>query len=148
MWPEPVAGRSWRGRVHSFGEPCPRRGRCSTLVDVREQQQATSEPTAAETPEPGRGLALDITLYSLARLGLLVVIAAVLVLFNVPLLVAAAVAVVVAMPLSLLVFGRLRRRVAVGMARRAERRRARREELKAQLRGEREEGSEDPGDRD
>ncbi len=113
-------------------------GACSTLIDVQEQQ-AASESAVSVEPEPKHGLARDVTLYSLARLGMLAVVAAVLVLLNVPLLVAAAVAVVVAMPLSLLVFGRLHRRVSEGMARRSEQRRARREELKAQLRGEREE---------
>ncbi len=92
-----------------------------------------------DTPRPGRSLAADIALYTVARFGLLAALAAVLVVFGVPLLVALAVAVVVAMPLSLVVFGRLRRRVAAGMAERSERRRLRKEELRAQLRGERDE---------
>lgn len=68
---------------------------------------------------------------------MVVVVAAALMLVRVPGLVALAVSVVVVMPLSLLVFGQLRRRVAAGMAERAADRRARREELRAQLRGER-----------
>jgi ABC-type bacteriocin/lantibiotic exporter with double-glycine peptidase domain len=99
---------------------------------VREQQEATGESQAVTSR-----LVLDIVLYSVARLGMLVAVTAVLVLFGVPLLVAAVVSVVVVMPLSMLVFGRLRRRVAAGMAERSAHRRARREELRAQLRGER-----------
>ena len=82
-------------------------------------------------------LARDVALYTVARLAMLVAATVVLMLFQVPLLVAAAVAVVLVMPLSMLVLGSLRRRVAVGMAERAQQRRARREELRAQLRGER-----------
>ncbi|RCW46883.1 uncharacterized protein DUF4229 [Halopolyspora algeriensis] len=94
--------------------------------------------------EPSRSLAFDITLYTVARFGMLAALTAALVLFDVPLLVALAVSVVVAMPLSLFVFGGLRRRVATGMAQRAERRRAQRAHLRAQLRGSREGG--DPGE--
>ncbi|WP_344685897.1 DUF4229 domain-containing protein [Saccharopolyspora taberi] len=86
----------------------------------------------------GSTLARDVALYTVARLAMLVAATGALMLFGVPLLVAAAVAVVLVMPLSMLVFGTLRRRVAVGMAERAAERRARREELRAQLRGDRE----------
>lgn len=91
---------------------------------------------SATERQGSRGPAVDIALYSLARLGLLAVLTALLLLFEVPLLVALAVAVVLAMPLSLFLFGGLRRRVAAGMAERAEQRRQRRERLRAQLRGE------------
>lgn len=96
------------------------------------QEQETS---AGQTPSSA-GLARDIALYTLARLGMLVVAAAILMLFGVPLLVAAAVSVVLVMPLSMLVFGSLRRKVATGIALRAQARKARRESLRAQLRGE------------
>ncbi|GAA2818612.1 hypothetical protein GCM10010470_62420 [Saccharopolyspora taberi] len=99
-------------------------------VDVLEQQE--DQVTAGST------LARDVALYTVARLAMLVAATGALMLFGVPLLVAAAVAVVLVMPLSMLVFGTLRRRVAVGMAERAAERRARREELRAQLRGDRE----------
>ncbi|SEG89936.1 Protein of unknown function [Saccharopolyspora kobensis] len=68
---------------------------------------------------------------------MVIAVAALLMLAKVPALVALAVSVVVVMPLSLLVFGKLRRRVAIGMAERAAERKARREELLAQLRGDR-----------
>lgn len=86
-------------------------------------------------PDGRTNLARDIALYTLARLGLLVAVTAVISACQVPVLVAAAVSVVVVMPLSMLVFGKLRRRVAAGMVHRAQRR----EELRAQLRGDRDE---------
>lgn len=100
------------------------------------QEQRRAEP---EEQERGTHLARDIALYTLARLGALVLATGVLVLFQVPLLVAAAVSVVLIMPLSMLLFAPLRRRVAVGMAERTADRRRRREVLRAQLRGERDE---------
>lgn len=99
---------------------------------MQEQQEVG---TADQGSKPN--LARDIVLYTVARLGMVAAVAAVLMLVHVPVLVALAVSVVVVMPLSMLVFGRLRRRVAVGMAERAAERRERREELRAQLRGER-----------
>lgn len=92
-----------------------------------------SSGTAADEL-PATNLTRDLLLYTLARLGILVVSAGVLVLLHVPLLVAAAVAVVLVMPLSMVVFGSLRRRVATGIAQRTAARRERREQLRAQLR--------------
>lgn len=92
-----------------------------------------SSGTAADEL-PATNLPRDLLLYTLARLGILVVSAGVLVLLHVPLLVAAAVAVVLVMPLSMVVFGSLRRRVATGIAQRTAARRERREQLRAQLR--------------
>lgn len=104
-----------------------------------QQQQGTpdfesGDQNSREKPESSR-LAFDVALYTVARFGLLAVLAGALVLFRVPLLVALAVAVVVAMPLSLVVFSGLRRRVAAGMAERSRVRRQRKEQLRAQLRG-------------
>ncbi|SDR11031.1 DUF4229 domain-containing protein [Actinopolyspora saharensis] len=104
-----------------------------------QQQQGTpdfesGDQNSREERKSNR-LALDIALYTVARFGLLAVLAGVLVLFRVPLLVALAVAVVVAMPLSLVIFSGLRRRVAEGMAERSRVRRERKERLRAQLRG-------------
>lgn len=76
-----------------------------------------------------------MTLYICARLGMVAVVTAVLVLVNVPLLVALAVGVVVALPLSLFVFKGLRTRVAAGLDAKQAERRAERERLRAQLRG-------------
>jgi hypothetical protein len=78
----------------------------------------------------------DIVLYTAARLGLVAVVTAVLVLVKIPLLVGLAVAVVVAFPLSLLLFRGLSQRVNAGAALRGQSRRAERERLRAQLRGE------------
>ena len=101
---------------------------------MQEQQSVQEAAPAAETH-----LARDIALYTLARLALLLAVTAVITACGVPLLVAAAVSVVVVMPVSMLVFGGLRRRVATGMALRSRQRAARREELRAQLRGDRDE---------
>ncbi|MGH3451467.1 MAG: DUF4229 domain-containing protein, partial [Haloechinothrix sp.] len=59
-----------------------------------------SEQTSGQ---PDR-FAADLTAYLLARLGLVAVVAALLVLANVPFLVALAIAIVLALPLSLLLF--------------------------------------------
>jgi hypothetical protein len=81
-------------------------------------------------------LSRDIALYTAARLALVAVVTAVLVLFKIPLLVALAVAVVVAFPLSMLLLRGLNQRVTAAMAVRGEARRAERDKLRAQLRGE------------
>ncbi len=76
-----------------------------------------------------------MTLYVLARLGLVAVVAGVLMFFNVPLLPALAVGVVVALPASLFLFKGLRQRVAVGLNERQAVRQAERDKLRAELRG-------------
>jgi hypothetical protein len=80
-------------------------------------------------------LARDLTLYSLGRLALMAVVTVVLVLFDVPLLVAVAVAVVVGFPLGLLVFRGLNNRVTAGLAERNAERVEARERLRRELRG-------------
>lgn len=97
--------------------------------DVREQQESGK----------GIGFARDLALYTLARLAMVAVVIGILVSFKVPLLVAAVVSIIFVMPLSMLVLGTLRRRVAFGMAERTEARRQRRAELHAQLSGKRDE---------
>jgi hypothetical protein len=81
-------------------------------------------------------LARDLTLYTLGRLALVGAVTVVLVLFDVPLLVSLAVAVVVGFPLGLLVFRGLNQRVTLGLAERGEQRAATRDRLRAELRGE------------
>ncbi|HEX6357219.1 DUF4229 domain-containing protein [Actinophytocola sp.] len=81
-------------------------------------------------------LARDLTLYTLGRLLLVGAVTVVLVLFDVPLLVALAVAVVVGFPLGLLVFRGLNNRVTAGLAERGAERAATRDRLRAELRGE------------
>lgn len=97
-------------------------------------------PGAGETGTGG--LVRDVALYSLARLALVVVLAA-LILYvprafgvDIPLLVAALFAVLIALPVSLVVFAPLRRRVNEGIAAVDERRRLAREDLEGRLRGE------------
>lgn len=86
--------------------------------------------------EPGTYLGRDLALYSAARIGLVAVVTAVLVLFDVPLLVSLAIAIVAGFPLGLLLFRGLNRRVTLGLAARGARRNAERDRLRAQLRGE------------
>jgi Flp pilus assembly protein TadB len=92
---------------------------------------------APQNPPRRPALARDVALYSAARLALVVVTAVLLLLVGVPLLVALLLAVVVALPLSVLLLGSLRARVNAGLAVVGERRRAERERLRHQLRGER-----------
>jgi hypothetical protein len=80
-------------------------------------------------------LARDLTLYTLGRLALVGAVTVVLVLFDVPLLVAVTVAVVVGFPLGLLVFRGLNSRVTASLAERGTQRAATRERLRAELRG-------------
>jgi hypothetical protein len=81
-------------------------------------------------------LGRDLTLYTLGRLLLVGGVTAVLVQFDVPLLVSLAVAVVVGFPLGLLVFRGLNQRVTAGLAERGAERTATRDRLRAELRGE------------
>ncbi|MFZ2178874.1 MAG: DUF4229 domain-containing protein [Rhodococcus sp. (in: high G+C Gram-positive bacteria)] len=87
-------------------------------------------------------LARDVAIYSVARLLLVVLIGAIilgvatLVGVEVPLLVAAIFAVLIALPLSLVLFGRLRRRVNAGIAAFDAQRREDQAQLRARLRGE------------
>ncbi|MFD3812715.1 DUF4229 domain-containing protein [Rhodococcus sp. NPDC058639] len=87
-------------------------------------------------------LVRDVALYSLARLGLVVVLALLIMyvprIFGVeiPLLVAALFAVLIALPVSLVLFKTLRRRVNEGIAAVDERRRTDRAALENRLRGE------------
>jgi Protein of unknown function (DUF4229) len=74
----------------------------------------------------------DIALYTAARIGLLAVIAFVLTLAHVPLLIALAVALVLAWPLSLVLLRGLNARVADAMTERRRQRLA----MRAELRGE------------
>lgn len=87
-------------------------------------------------------LVRDVALYSIARFGLVVVLA-LLILYaprafgvEIPLLVAVLFAVLIALPLSLVLFKSLRRRVNEGIAAVDERRRTDRADLENRLRGE------------
>lgn len=91
-----------------------------------------------ETPRQqgqGPGLPTVFALYTLARIGVVVVISGALVLANVPLLVAVLIALIVALPLSMFVFRGLRSQLDMRIAEAGQRRRAEREALRARLRG-------------
>lgn len=90
---------------------------------------------APQNPPTGRALARDVALYSAARLALVTVTALLLFLAGVPLLVSALLAVVLALPLSMVVLGSLRARVNAGLALVAGRRKAERDRLRQQLHG-------------
>lgn len=94
-------------------------------MTVTEQQ----EDQAADT------VARDLTLYTLARVGIVVVVAGILVLVKIPLLVALAIALVAGFPLGLLLFSGLNKRLTTGLAARGARRTEERDRLRAQLRG-------------
>lgn len=91
--------------------------------------------TSNVLPVAEHNLGRDLTLYTLGRIALVAAVMALLVLFDVPLLVAAAVAVVVALPLGMLVFRTLNHRVTAALADRGEDRRVARDRLRAELRG-------------
>ncbi|MEV0249178.1 DUF4229 domain-containing protein [Nocardia sp. NPDC050712] len=106
-----------------------------------------SDPASTQQPERvNRRLVRNLALYTLARLGLVVVIAAVIVLVaklvrvEIPIVVAALFALIIAMPLSLTLFKKLRTRVNEDIAVVDAKRRADKAQLHARLRGETETG--------
>ncbi len=95
---------------------------------------APAGPRARSASEPG--LAATLALYALARLGLLVLIAALLIMAGAPLVIALFVALIVALPLSMFVFRGLRSRLDVALVAARARRGEERAALRARLRGE------------
>jgi hypothetical protein len=91
---------------------------------------------------PGSRLVVDVLAYTLARLALVVVLAAVILggahligVRDFPLIIALLFAIVIALPLGMWIFAPLRRRANAGIAAIDERRRQDREQLQARLRG-------------
>ena len=84
---------------------------------------------------PRRGLATAVTRYGLARVALIAGITGVLVWAGVPVLVSLPIAIVAAMPLSLLLLKRLRSDLDEALATSGARRSAHRARLRAELRG-------------
>jgi Protein of unknown function (DUF4229) len=80
-------------------------------------------------------LGRDLALYTAGRLGLVAAVTALLLLFDVPLLVSLAVAIVVGFPLGMLLFRGLNRRVTEGLAARGAAKHTERQRLRAMLRG-------------
>jgi hypothetical protein len=105
-------------------------------VVAEPSENQSTEPTTAAAPPVPPHLGRDLALYVLARLALVAVVAVVLVLVNVPLLVALAVGFVVGLPLSLLVLRGRHEKITGGLAARGMARRAARDQLRAELRGE------------
>lgn len=107
--------------------------------DARRGSEATQGSVTSEAQPPsggGEGLGRPLALYSLARVGLVVLVSAILVGLGVPLVVAVLVALIVGLPLSMLLFRGLRTQVTEGLAVRGARRAAERAALRAKLRGE------------
>ena len=108
---------------------------------------AEDTPTPDASPSPCGRLARNLALYTGARLGLVIVLAAVilgvgwLVDVDIPLLVALIFAVVIALPLSLVLFKKLRIRVNESISDVDEKRRRDKADLRARLRGDEEGGS-------
>ena len=94
---------------------------------------APADPRARSARE--LGLAATLALYALARLGLLALIAALLLMAGTPFVIALLVALSVALPLSMLVFRGLRTRLDVALAAVRARRGTERAALRARLRG-------------
>lgn len=88
------------------------------------------------TPHAAPGLASTLALYALARIALVGVIAAVLSVAGVPLLLSVLVGLIVALPLSLVVFRSLRARLDLALGEARRRRSTERESLRSRLRGE------------
>ena len=87
------------------------------------------------TSSPAPGLVPTVALYTLARLGLVAVITLVLTLFGVPAIIAVLVALIVALPLSMVLFRGLRSRLDAAIAETTRRRAVEREALRSRLRG-------------
>lgn len=112
-----------------------RRGNLAEGRPIRSLGVVTGTRESSSPDRPRRGVASSIARYGLARLALVALITAVLVMVGVPLLVGLIVALVVALPLSLLLFGGLRRDLDIALADAGARRGAERARLRAQLRG-------------
>lgn len=117
-----------------------------TNVDEVNGRVDDSAKPADKLPEVPPHLGRDLALYTLARFGFIAVVAIVLLFFRVPVLVAVAVGVVVALPLSMVLLRGWHTRVSAGLAARGMVRRAARERLRAELRGELAGDSREPAD--
>jgi Flp pilus assembly protein TadB len=93
----------------------------------------TSTGPTSTGPQPG--LAATVGLYTIARAGLVALVAALLLLAGVPLVIALLVALIVALPLSMVLFRGLRARLDEALATARDRRRRERDALRARLRG-------------
>lgn len=101
----------------------------------------------SSTSSGGRepGLAATVAFYALARLGLVAVAAGLLAFAGVPIILAVLIGLIVALPLSMVLFKGLRTRLDTAIAVAGGRRSAEREALRARLRGDSDSG--DPAER-
>lgn len=112
------------------------------MSDTPDQTPSADRPQDAVRPGAGGRLASALALYTVVRLALVVVIAAIIYFVgkaagtDVPILVAAIFAVIIALPLGMVAFKSLRLRVNAAIAEVDEDRRRKREALQSRLRGE------------
>ncbi len=110
------------------------------MSDASPPEDASAAPAAPGTA--GRRLARNFALYTLARLALAAVLAAIilgvarLLKVELPLLIALLFAVILSLPLSMVAFRRMRARLNESIAEVDEKRRADKANLRARLRGE------------
>ena len=100
--------------------------------------------TTDGTREPG--LVATVALYAFARLVLVAIVAGLLALAGVPVILAILIGLIVALPLSMVLFRGLRTRLDTAIAVAGERRGAEREVLRARLRGDAEPGADGSDD--
>ena len=101
-------------------------------------EQFDNDMNGGKTPLPDvpPHVGRDLALYVLARFALVAVLATVLTLIHVPLLISIMVGLVMGLPLSMVLLRGWHDRVAAGLAARGMVRRAARDRLRAELRGE------------
>jgi uncharacterized protein DUF4229 len=113
-----------------------RRSGPRSVASVGEQFDDDINRGNPSLPEVPPHIARDLCLYVLARFVLVGVVATILVLINVPLLISIMVGLVLGLPVSMLLFRGWHDRVARALAARGMVRRAARDRLRAELRGE------------
>lgn len=121
-------------------EPAPQAEPRETIDPVHAAADGGSPGDLPETTAPVPPLGQSIAIYTLIRVGLIVVLTAGLFLagrpFGMPLIVALAFAIVLQLPLSVIFFRNARNNLTASLARAKERRTAERDRLFAQLTGE------------
>jgi membrane protein implicated in regulation of membrane protease activity len=96
----------------------------------------TSPPTGHPPAGQRLGLAATVGLYVLARLGLVAIVTALMLLTGTPFLIALLIGMIVALPLSMVLFRGLRTRLDTAVSESRSRRSRERSALRARLRGE------------
>lgn len=114
------------------------------MAAVAEHSDDVQPPAPTALPVVPPHIGRDLALYVLARFGLVAVVAVVLTLINVPLLISIAVGLIAGVPLSMVLLRGWHDRVAAGLAARGAVRRAARDELRAELRGDGHSGTATP----